>query len=75
MLNAVFLKGCLKSISLKIACALSDSLQIVIDCTRVTYWAIAHFPIVLCFQTDLRKERQLKVKPEPAKAKGPGEVG
>ena len=71
MLNAMFLKGCLKSIVLKLR-AFNDSLQTVIDYTRVMYWAIAYFPIVLCFQTNLGKGRKLKVKSEPVKAKGQG---
>ena len=45
------------------------------DCTRVMYWAIAHFSIVLCFLNCLGKEKQLKAKQEPVDAKGPGQVG
>jgi len=39
------------------------------------YWAVAYFSVVLCFQIDLGKQRQVKVKPKPAEAKGQGEVG
>ena len=74
MLNVVFLKGCLTSIVLTL-CILPDSLQIVIDCKRVTYWVINQFSTACVFQTILRKEKQLKMKQECAEVKGPWKVG